>query len=383
MHQEITDYVEGAIEFRAPGLLKVDAPVFIDGSALPNRLSVPRVCAVSTNTKRFLPVNGFDALVKFHDSDGFIASQEIAARAARWANYLWRNNIRGLFVFNTVDAQPWDYRGVNPMFDVLPVWQYVRPTSSAGSVFLFPLDSKYAGPGTRNLPMVGFDDVPFRQKIPRVFWRGAPNGTCFRNGKMRWLMPEMRNYLASPEGPSGERIDRSTLLDFLRVRVVDNLCNSPVADVAFSRAPVGVPDVVRHEALNWFREPAAKSEQSRFKYLLALEGNDIPTGIYWSLASNSIVLVPQRGWETALDFGLQPGVHYVPTGDTAEDIENTIELCEADVAMCESIIDNAHRFIDRITDINLRDTIDFEVATRYSNRFRELFGREDKSLYAI
>lgn len=381
MLQETTDYVEGAIEFRAPGLSKEVAPVFIDGAALPNRLSVPRVCAVSTNTRRFLPVNGFDALVNFQEGKGFVASQEIASRAARWANYLCRNGVEGLFVFNTVDAQPWDYRSVNPLFNVLPVWQYVRPTSFAGRVFLFPLDAKYAGPGTKNLPRVGFDDIPFREKIPRVFWRGAPNGTCFRDGKMRWLMPEMRNFLCNSEPSSSVQIDRTPLLDFLRVRVVDNLCNSPIADVAFSRTPPGSPDVLRGEAQCWFREPATKIEQSRFKYLLALEGNDIPTGIYWSLASNSIVLVPRRSWETAMDFGLQPGVHYVASGDTAEEIEHAVEMCEADREMCEGIIENAHRFIDRITDINLRDTIDFEVANRYSNKFRELFGRGDKSLY--
>ena len=383
MLQDVADYIEGTIEFRAPNLLEMTTPVFFDGAALPKKLSIPRVCVVSTNSRRFLPVNGFDTLVKFQEGKGFVENQEIAARAARWANYLYRNGIEGIFAFNTVDAQPWDYGSVNPLFNTLPVWQYVRPTNSGGRVFLSPLDAKYAGPNTKNLPKVGFDEVPFREKIPEVFWRGAPNGTYFRDGKLRWLMPEMRNFICNMDLSNFGQKEAIALRDFLRVRVVDNLRDSPFANVAFSRAPSGSPSALPREARNWFRAAATKSEQSRFKYLLALEGNDIPTGIYWSLASNSIVLVPQRSWETALDFGLQPGVHYVPTGDTAEEIEHTVEMCEANMAMCEDIIENAHRFIDRITDIGLRDIIDFEVATRYSKKFREIFGKGDKSLYAI
>lgn len=383
MRSQTTDYIEGTIQFRAPGLKDGREAIFVDPRDIPDEHPVPNLCAVSTNTKRFLSLNGYQNRIRFDESAGFKAADGPASRAALWGSYLYKNNIDGLFVFNTADAQSWDYQTIESGICQMPVWQHSRRVDSKGPVFLFPLDRKFAGPKTDNLPRAGFDTVAFKDKLPKVFWRGGLSGACARGRRMKWLRYEMPAFLQTQGESNDFELSATTIGEFLRVRVVDNLVFSSAADVAFSTPPQDALLTAGVRVQRWFKSPVRREAQSKYRYLLALEGNDFPSGLYWSLASNSVVFIPQRHWETALDYGLEAWTHYVPTGDSREEIEQAVDACESDLSTCEQIIDNAHRFVHRITDRDLRDTIDIESVVRYSGKFREIFSRESRSLYEL
>uniref|UniRef100_A0A7S2HQ87 Glycosyl transferase CAP10 domain-containing protein n=1 Tax=Haptolina brevifila TaxID=156173 RepID=A0A7S2HQ87_9EUKA len=63
------------------------------------------------------------------------------------------------------------------------------------------------------------------------------------------------------------------------------------------------------------------AQQLRYKYLIALEGNDIASGLKWMLFSDSVVLMPAVKVATwALEGTLQPFVHYIPLKPDGSDL---------------------------------------------------------------
>jgi len=287
----------------------------------------------------------------------------------RWANYLQANKVMGIFLFNTNDGQDRDYGAIDPVWREIPIWQFSRRLKSEQNIALMPLDKKYMGPRSENQPKVGLDPFSFRQKEPLIFWRGATNGTKNEGQSIRWLSGEI-NQVFSIQEHSEQLIEGlSKLRDFLRIRIVENLIDSPIADVGFvHRNGMETPAQIR----KWYKPPSPRVEWCKRKYLLALEGNCYATSLYWQLASNSVVLMPSRCWETALDYGLQEGVHFLPVGESRAEIEAVVEHCESNPEMCENIIKNAHDFVELITDNEIRDTIDIETSRRYATIIREL-----------
>ncbi|WJS86331.1 glycosyl transferase family 90 [Paracoccus sp. TOH] len=371
----VSEYIEGSINFRAT-IPRNKAKLYLSEKSFPEQFSIPTMGAFSTRRNRFLKLNSYDKITN-HDGLRFKASHKRAIRAVRWANYLSSNGIHGIFAFNTNDGQGWEYETLDPIWDQVPVWQFARKVGEQRNVFLMPLERSFMGPRSENQPRVGFDPVPFKEKQPLIFWRGAPNGTEIEGNNIRWLSGEMESFTKTSPGSMAEQTALAVLRSFLRIRIVENLATSPIADVGFVIRPGMDPSP---SIKKWYRPPTPRQKQCESRYLLALEGNDYPTSLYWSLASNCLVMIPARRWETALDFGLQAGVHYIPVGESQKEVEAAIEHCESNHAMCEEIIANAHSFIEYLSDIEIRDTIDAEVAQRYASAFQAIGSLDELSL---
>lgn len=72
----------------------------------------------------------------------------------------------------------------------------------------------------------------------------------------------------------------------------------------------------------WARPPLSIREQLRYKFILALEGNDVATNLKWALSSNSLCFMPPPRYETwFMEGALQPGIHYVELAPDAHDLE--------------------------------------------------------------
>jgi Glycosyl transferase family 90 len=67
-------------------------------------------------------------------------------------------------------------------------------------------------------------------------------------------------------------------------------------------------------------------EMLQYKAIIMLEGNDVSTGLKWSLYSNSVVLTPKptcTSW--AMEELLQPFVHYIPLYDNLTNVEEQVQ----------------------------------------------------------
>ena len=62
------------------------------------------------------------------------------------------------------------------------------------------------------------------------------------------------------------------------------------------------------------------------KVLIILEGNDVASGLGWTLRSNSVVMMPPPTWSSwLLEELLVPWVHYVPLDPSLNDIDEKMQ----------------------------------------------------------
>ena len=97
-----------------------------------------------------------------------------------------------------------------------------------------------------------------------------------------------------------------------------------------------------------YKPGLSKKELLKYKYILALEGNDVATAIPWILNSNSLLLKdPSRYYNVIVNDKLIPYIHYIPVN--IDDLEEKIEWCENHTEQCKEIIKNANKFIEPYT----------------------------------
>lgn len=87
-------------------------------------------------------------------------------------------------------------------------------------------------------------------------------------------------------------------------------------------------------------------EHLNYKYILALEGNDVASNLKWVMSSNSIAVMPKPEFETWFMEGkLVPNVHYLEVKHDYSDLEERIAYCEANPEYAKQIIKNANEYV--------------------------------------
>lgn len=165
----------------------------------------------------------------------------------------------------------------------------------------------------RHYPSRVFDymvlhDMPFRQKLPIAMWRGSTTGRKANNP---------------------------------RVSLVEQYWNAqPRIDVGFSAILPGfdsVADKVRGK-MEW-------TEMLRYKYIIAVEGNDVATGLKWQMFSNSlVVMAPPTKESWFLESRLVPFVHYLPIWPNMSNLPQMLDWADAHPDACEAIAANATKY---------------------------------------
>ncbi|WP_420393082.1 glycosyl transferase family 90 [Acuticoccus sp.] len=197
-------------------------------------------------------------------------------------------------------------------------------------------------------------DVPWREKADRLVWRGATTG----------------RFVDRPG--AAERGSRSFVPAVLQ-RTDDRRIDigfSEVVQLTAQTTAVPLPLVKR-----CVRPTLTVAEQLRARYLLALEGNEVASGLRWMLYSNSVVLMPRPTYESwACEGLLEPFVHYVPVRPNLSDLEQVLGWCREHDDACEAIARNGRAFMapfwDEPADLALADAI----STEYARRIRIVTG---------
>mmetsp|Transcript_11414 Transcript_11414/g.19194 ORF Transcript_11414/g.19194 Transcript_11414/m.19194 type:complete len:434 (+) Transcript_11414:52-1353(+) len=174
----------------------------------------------------------------------------------------------------------------------------------------------------RGIWMTNETYVPWQQKQPALVWRGSATDAN------RWLRND------SKKANSRIAIVQKLAEMGQDVRFVD--------DKAY-RQFVAAADPEQ----KLLGKPKARREIMHYKYVLSLEGNDVASGLKWSLAHNSVVVMPPPTRESWLMEGLlQPYVHYVPLYDPSG-IEQLVAWLQSHEAECQQIIQNANLWMDQ------------------------------------
>lgn len=128
-----------------------------------------------------------------------------------------------------------------------------------------------------------------------------------------------------------------------RHRLMTQFCGHPLVDAG---------DVGRHPAQPHWKAPKLTiAEQLRYRFILAVEGNDVASNLKWVMSSNSVAVMPRPTVESWFMEGtLRPGYHYIEVKPDFSDLPEKIEYYAARPAEVEAIVRHAHEHVARFLD---------------------------------
>ena len=114
-------------------------------------------------------------------------------------------------------------------------------------------------------------------------------------------------------------------------------------------------------------------EHLRFRYILALEGNDVASNLKWIMSSHSAAVMPRPTCETWFMEGrLQPNVHYVEIKPDFSDLVERMDYYSSHLDELKAIVDNANRYVDQFRDRRRERYIGLLVMQKYFRMTNQL-----------
>jgi hypothetical protein len=165
--------------------------------------------------------------------------------------------------------------------------------------------------GTNIRKKVPEGDIPWHEKKNMAFWRGAMTGIV--DGKFHYDLDYEK-----------EDDKLNVCLMFERCRFVyENLKKETTASIANIGLSMG-NNMSEVGGINLAKPLVSIQEHLQYKMLISLEGNDVASGLKWSLYSKSVVLMPPPLKSIyAMEYLLEPWVHYVPLN--VSDLEDAVQ----------------------------------------------------------
>lgn len=167
------------------------------------------------------------------------------------------------------------------------------------------------------------DDIPFVNKKNMVIFRGK-----IRQSRMRYKFMEM--YFSS------------------------NIC-----DCGIVGKNEGFPE-------KWMVSKKTIREHLEYKFIMALEGNDVASNLKWVMSSNSIAVMTHPTCETWFMEGrLIPDYHYICINDDLSNLEEKVTYYINHPDKAEEIIAHAHEYVAQFFDEERERLISLMVADKY------------------
>ena len=155
-----------------------------------------------------------------------------------------------------------------------------------------------------------------------------------------------------------------------RRQAVESLYNNTRCNIGQTAPIAGNP---------WEKPFMSRKEQLGYKFLLALEGNDVATSLKWMMSANSVVLMTKPTYETWFMEGLlEADVHYVEIKADYSDLNDKVDYYLAHNEKALQIIANAHNWVMQFQDKRKEHLISLMVA----NKYFELSGQNEPKLMA-
>lgn len=109
-------------------------------------------------------------------------------------------------------------------------------------------------------------------------------------------------------------------------------------------------------------------EHLDYKFVIALEGNDVASNLKWVMSSNSLAVMPRPTCETWFMEGrLVPNYHYVEIKSDFSDLIERMNYYIEHLDEAQEIIDHAHTFVQQFLDRRREKLISLLVLNKYFN----------------
>lgn len=160
-----------------------------------------------------------------------------------------------------------------------------------------------------------------------------------------------------------------------RGKVAGKACRETFMRLFYGHPMCDAGDVGRGGNLppEWHRPKMTIGEQLRYKFILALEGNDVASNLKWIMSSGSVAVMPRPTCETWFMEGtLVPGEHYIEIKPDFSDLEEQLRYYMAHPEEVKRIIANAHRYVDAFRDRRREELISIGVLYKYFVATRQI-----------
>eukprot|EP00546_Thalassionema_frauenfeldii_P012352 CAMPEP_0178927166 /NCGR_PEP_ID=MMETSP0786-20121207/19015_1 /TAXON_ID=186022 /ORGANISM="Thalassionema frauenfeldii, Strain CCMP 1798" /LENGTH=311 /DNA_ID=CAMNT_0020602525 /DNA_START=655 /DNA_END=1590 /DNA_ORIENTATION=+ len=158
-------------------------------------------------------------------------------------------------------------------------------------------------------------DIQWRYKKPLAVWRGTFTGV----GNSDSTMTSHAHAMMSPI-----ELCRSNQ----RCNFVYQYTSHPLIDIGFD-STLGYMNSTLFEngkLISLIKPRLEMSQLVKYKMLISLEGNDVASGLKWSLYSNSIVMMPPPTKTSfAMEELLEPWTHFVPLAVDGSDLAQKVQ----------------------------------------------------------
>ena len=125
-------------------------------------------------------------------------------------------------------------------------------------------------------------------------------------------------------------------------------------------------DIGKRARAEWKTEKKTIKEHLDYKFIMAIEGNDVASNLKWVMSSNSVAVMPRPTYETWFMEGrLIPNYHYIEVKPDFSDVEERLNYYIQHPEEAEEIIRNAHAYVDQFRDEEREKLISLHVLDKY------------------
>lgn len=108
------------------------------------------------------------------------------------------------------------------------------------------------------------------------------------------------------------------------------------------------------------------NEHFKYRYIMALEGNDVASNLKWVMSSNCIAVMPRPTCESWFMEGtLIPNYHYIEIKPDFSDLEERIRYYNEHTDEALAIIQHAHEYVSQFQDPKREKIISYLVMRKY------------------
>lgn len=213
------------------------------------------------------------------------------------------------------------------------------------------------GSGVRFLP----GDINYTPNVPSIV-KSRPVGAGNDNGVLLKLNAIRHFIFVDDKLPFASKVDKAVFRGKisnkpLRIRFFKQFFGNPLCDLG---------DISPDAPEKWRTCKMTIAEHLHYKFILALEGNDVASNLKWVMSSNSIAVSTRPRYETWFMEGrLVGGVHYIEIADDFSDLEEKLRYYSTHTDEAQAIIDNAHRWVEQFRDEERERMTNILVINKY------------------
>ncbi len=116
----------------------------------------------------------------------------------------------------------------------------------------------------------------------------------------------------------------------------------------------------------WQTEKKTIREHLDYKFILALEGNDVASNLKWVMSSNSVAVMPRPTCETwFMEGSLIPNYHYIEIKPDFSDLEEQLLYYIEHTDEAQNVINNAHEYVSQFKNREREELISLWVLNKY------------------